>query len=95
MYHAQDQDAHLGVLEAVDPKPAAVAVRKEGEGVARNLVKDGIAAAAEQGHRGPIGERAHVREDDRRRPRATCPGSVPWRALCAWSPRKAGRDRHR
>jgi hypothetical protein len=52
MDHALHQHAHVGILETIDADAAPVAVGKEGEGVARDLVEQRVAVAAEKWHEG-------------------------------------------
>ena len=52
MDHALHQHANVGILETIDADAAAVAVGKEGEGVARDLVEQRVAVAAEEWHEG-------------------------------------------
>ena len=50
MHHTLNVDAHVGILDALDALPAAMAMRKERERVAGNLVEQGIVVPAGQGH---------------------------------------------
>ena len=51
MYDALHMDPNVRVLEPQDLLTAPVAVRKEGEGVARELVQKRIVVASGDGHR--------------------------------------------
>lgn len=43
-------DPYVRVLESLDPQPAALAVRKEGEGIAGDLLENRIVVMAGEGH---------------------------------------------
>lgn len=45
-----DVDPDVGVLEARDALPAPMTVGEEGEGVARDLLEDGVVRTSRQGH---------------------------------------------
>ena len=51
MYHALDMYPDIRVLDALDALSAAMAMRKEREGVARDLIEDRIVMPARKGHR--------------------------------------------
>ena len=50
MHHALDVDTHVGIFDTLDALAAAMAMRKERERVASNLVEQGIVVPAGQGH---------------------------------------------
>ena len=50
MNDALDMHTDVGVLDALDEPSAAVAVRKEREGVARDLIEDRVAVTARKWH---------------------------------------------
>jgi hypothetical protein len=51
VHDAQHEHADISVLESLDAPSAAVAVGKEREGVASDLIEKWIAAATEERHR--------------------------------------------
>jgi len=51
MHHSLHMDADVGVLEALDSPAAAVAIREQREGVARDLLEDRVVVTAGQWHR--------------------------------------------
>jgi hypothetical protein len=55
-------DPDLGLLEALDALPAQMAMRKEGEDVARDLREDGVVVPARERHRQTWG--IIVQDDD-------------------------------
>ncbi len=73
MHHAQDEDAHVGVLELLDPDAAPVAPWEEREGVAGDLVEHRIAVTAEEGHK-TVRRGGAWFEDDR----AGCRATIAW-----------------
>ena len=46
MHHALDVDTHVGIFDTLDALAAAMAMRKERERVAGNLVEQGIVVPA-------------------------------------------------
>jgi hypothetical protein len=52
MNDSLDVNPDVGVLEACDALAAAMAMRKERERVARDLIEDGVVVSAREGHGG-------------------------------------------